>query len=152
MSKRNPKPKAEEHILIGLFYTPYLALNTQIYNGLAAAGFNDLRPAYFSVFQHIGAEGSRATAMAERAQITKQSMGYLVEMLEKQGYVEQVPDPSDGRARLVRLTERGRAVNKVAEEVLRQAEIEWAKKLGKNKMQKLRNILTSLATEIASET
>ncbi|MBN9389904.1 MAG: MarR family transcriptional regulator [Chloroflexi bacterium] len=149
MSKR-AKTKPEEKILIGLFYTPYLALNSKIYKGLEEAGFTDLRPAQFSVFQHIEPEGSRATEMAERAQITKQSMGYLVEMLEKQGYVQQVPDPTDGRARLVRLTDRGHAVNQVAEEVLQQAETEWAKKLGKNKMQKLRNMLSNLVTEINS--
>ena len=149
MSKHN-KVKLEDHILIGLFYTPYLTLNSRIYQGLAAAGYSDLRPAHFSVFQHITPGGSRATDMAERAQITKQSMGYLVEALEKQGYVEQVPDPTDGRARLVHLTERGLAVNRVAEEILQQTEADWAKKLGKNKMQKLRHLLADLAGEINS--
>jgi len=147
MSKHN-KAKPDEHILIGLFYTPYLALNAKIYEGLDEAGFTDLRPAHFSVFQHLVPKGSRATEMAERAQITKQSMGYLVEALEKQGYVEQVPDPTDGRARLVRLTERGQAVNRVAEDILGKAETEWARKLGKNKMQKLRHLLSELAGEL----
>ena len=147
MSKRN-KVKPDEHILISLFYTPYLALNAQIFQGLAEAGHSELRPAHFSVFQHLAPEGSRATDLAERAQITKQSMGYLVEALEKQGYVEQVADPTDRRARLVRLTERGKAVNRVTEEILKQAEAEWTKKLGKNKMQKLRHLLTDLTGEI----
>ena len=38
----------------------------------------------------------------ERAQITKQSMAELVLHLERLGYVERVPDPSDRRAKLVR--------------------------------------------------
>ncbi len=149
MSKRH-KAKPDDHVLTGLFYTPYLALNAQIYEGLAKAGYSDLRPAHFSVFQHLAPEGSRATDMAERAQITKQSMGYLVDALEKQGYLEQLPDPTDGRARLVRLTDRGLAVNRVAEQILQQTEADWAKKLGKNKMQKLRHLLADLTGEINS--
>lgn len=147
---KHKKTTAEDPYLAGLFYTPYLTLNSQIYKGIEAAGFTDLRPAHYSVFQHILPGGSRTTDMAERARITKQSMGYLVEGLEKQGYVEQMPDPGDGRARLVRLTERGLAVNRLAGEILQQTEAEWAKKLGKNKMQKLRHLLTDLASEINS--
>src|SRR5919205_394744 len=149
MSKNKVKP--EDHILIGLFYTPYLALNDEIYRRLSEAGYADLRPSHFSAFQHITPEGSRATEMAERAQITKQSMGYLVDILDRQGYVEQVPDPTDGRARIVRLTERGKAVNRVAEEVLQQIEVEWSRQLGKNKMHKLRDLLADLAEIINSE-
>lgn len=147
MSKRN-KAKTEDHPLTLLLNIPYLALNARIEAGLAAAGYTDLRPAHFAVFQYILPEGSRATEMAERAHITKQSIGYLVEALEKQGYVEQVPDPSDGRARLVRLTGRGQAVNRLAAEILQHTENDWAKKLGKNRMQKLRNLLTSLSDEL----
>src|SRR3954449_9872138 len=62
--------------------------------GLAQAGFDDLRPAHTAVFQHISADGSRLTELADRAQITKQSMGYLVDHLEERGYVERRPDPS----------------------------------------------------------
>src|SRR6266700_5494044 len=75
--------------------------------GLADAGFDDLRPAHTAVFQHIEAGGSRLTDLAERAQITKQSMGYLIDHLEERGYLERRPDPTDRRAALVCLTERG---------------------------------------------
>src|SRR5262252_2106884 len=75
--------------------------------GLAEAGFDDVRPAHTAVFQHIDAEGSRLTDLAERAQITKQSMGYLVDYLEERGYLERRPDPSDRRVALIFLTERG---------------------------------------------
>jgi hypothetical protein len=42
-----------------------------------------------------------------QAEITKQSAGFLVDQLESGGYVDRVPDPADGRARLVRVAERG---------------------------------------------
>src|SRR5436305_12397169 len=75
--------------------------------GLAEAGFDDIRPAHTAVFQHIEAAGSRLTDLAERAQIAKQSMGYLVDYLERRGYLERRPDPSDRRAAIVCLTDRG---------------------------------------------
>ena len=44
------------------------------------------------------------SVLAERAAITKQSMAELVAHLERHGYVERVPDPTDRRAKLVRST------------------------------------------------
>ena len=66
------------------------------------------------VLQYLDDAGTRVSVLAERAQITKQSMAELVAHLERHGYVERVPDPADGRAKLVRATDRGRAVFAVA--------------------------------------
>ena len=60
----------------------------------------------------IDAHGTRASQLAIRAHMTKQAMGELVAYLTSRGYLETIPDPSDGRARLVRPTARGwRAVD-----------------------------------------
>jgi DNA-binding MarR family transcriptional regulator len=42
------------------------------------------------------------------------SHGHLVDRLERAGYVHRVPDPTDARARLVQMAERGRQVLAVA--------------------------------------
>ena len=57
----------------------------------------------------IDPEGTRLSVLAERAQVAKQTATALVDKLERAGYVERVPDPTDGRARLVRLTARAEA-------------------------------------------
>ncbi len=54
----------------------------------------------------VDPEGTRLSVLAARAQIAKQTATALVDRLERAGYVERVPDPADGRARLVRLTPR----------------------------------------------
>ncbi|HEV2590792.1 MAG TPA: MarR family transcriptional regulator, partial [Gaiellaceae bacterium] len=90
-----------------LLRAPYQAVVERVSAGLAEAGFDDLRPAHTAVFQHIAADGSRLTDLAQSAQITKQSMGYLVDYLEQRGYLERRSDPTDRRASLVCLTERG---------------------------------------------
>jgi DNA-binding MarR family transcriptional regulator len=75
--------------------------------GLREAGFPDLRAAHAAPFMVIDPEGTRASHLAARANMTKQAMGELVAYLVQRGYLESVPDPSDGRARLVRPTARG---------------------------------------------
>ena len=117
---------------------------TGVSAGLAEAGFDDIRPAHTAVFQHIRAEGSRLSELAERAQLTKQSMGYLVDYLEEHGYLERRPDPSDRRAALVCLTERGWEETRAALRIITQIERDWARRLGKERMAELRELLTEL--------
>jgi DNA-binding MarR family transcriptional regulator len=75
---------------------------------LHAAGYHDITGAHQSVFENIDHDGTRLTTLAHRSGMTHQSMGELVHGLERGGYLERRPDPSDGRARLIHLTEAGR--------------------------------------------
>ncbi|BAW04152.1 MarR family winged helix-turn-helix transcriptional regulator [Nocardia seriolae] len=92
----------------------------------------------------LAPEGSRTTELAEQAQITKQTAGLLVDQLEKAGYVERTPDPSDGRARLVRLSRRGREMAEFSNRVAREVQAEWAAHLGPRRMRNLREALELL--------
>jgi DNA-binding MarR family transcriptional regulator len=82
--------------------------------------------------------------LAERAQVAKQTATALVDHLERSGYVERVPDPADGRARLVRLTRRGMQVIPVARAEERVIEQEWTQHLGARRMRQLREALVLL--------
>jgi len=119
--------------------------------GLAEGGFGDVRPAHTAVFQHIDAEGTRLTDLAERAQITKQSMGYLVDYLEDRGYVERRPDANDRRVALICLTDRGWDEIKAALAIISQVENEWARRLGKARMGELRETLAELRRAAAQQ-
>jgi DNA-binding MarR family transcriptional regulator len=96
------------------------------------------------IFQRIGAQGSRLTDLAEQAQVTKQTAGILVDQLQALGYVERTPDPDDGRARQIHVTERGRANIAVALAAIGQVEAEWTAHLGTRRMNQLRDALTAL--------
>ena len=52
----------------------------------------------------------RISDLAEREAISQPGMTSLVNRLEAAGQAERVPDPTDGRAALVRITEAGRAL------------------------------------------
>ena len=127
-----------------LLFIPYRALEKRVFDALAEAGFQDFTPAQARVFQRIAPGGSRLTDLAEQAQITKQSAGFLVDQLERAGYVERVPDPTDARARLVRVAERGAKAIPLAAAVVEEVEAEWTAHLGEQRMRQLRQILSRL--------
>lgn len=84
-------------------------LASEVVDALAERGIDDVRPGYVAVFLHIDRRsGTRLTELARRAGITKQGMMLAVDDLESRGYLRRVPDRVDGRAKVVRLTTRGR--------------------------------------------
>ena len=140
----------DRRMLGALLRIPFQAIVARIAAGLAARGFADLRPAQFAVFQLVDSEGTRLTDLAERAQVTKQSMGGLVDALEAGGYVERLQDPSDRRAKIVRLTHKGWAVDAAAREILRETEAEWGQALGRERILELKATLKDLIGVIES--
>ncbi len=140
-----PESGGGEELNTGLLlYIPYRALERRVFESLAAAGYADLTPAQARVFQRIGEHGSRLTELAEQAQVTKQTAGFLVDQLVRAGYVHRAPDPTDARARLVRITEKGAAAVRVGAAVIGEIEAEWTAHLGRGRMARLRDALASL--------
>ena len=134
-----------EPVNVGLLlFLPYRAMESRVFEGLAEAGFDDFTPAQARVLQRIAPDGSRLTDLAAQAGITKQSAGFLVDQLERAGYVERLPDPADGRARLVRIAERGARGVEASRQIVARVEAEWTAHLGADRMLELRAILTDL--------
>lgn len=127
-----------------LLFLPYRAMETRVMAALAEQGFDDLTLAQARVFQRIGPDGTRLGELAEQAQVTKQTAGFLVDQLERAGYVTRTLDPEDGRARRVRITNRGAQAQAAAGEVVEQVESEWEQHLGGRRMDALREALVRL--------
>jgi len=127
-----------------LLFIPYRALENRVLRAVAAAGFDDITLAQARVLQRVGPAGSRLTELADAAQVTKQTAGFLVDQLEAAGYVRRRPDPSDGRARLVEVAERGLAAAAVGAAVVAEVEAEWTAHLGAERMAALRSALLAL--------
>jgi DNA-binding MarR family transcriptional regulator len=125
-----------------LFY-PYRALESRVLAALAEAGY-EITLAQARLLQRVADGGSRLTDLAAQAQVTKQTAGELVDQLQRRGFVERVPDPADGRARLVRLAARGRAAAALAAPVVAAVEAEWTAHLGPEAMTALRSALLRL--------
>ncbi len=128
-------------MLGALLRRPLRALAERVAADLERAGFGDLRPSHLVVFQGLDAAGSRLTDLASRAQMTKQSMGALVDDLERMGYVERLPDAADGRVKIVRRTERGWAAERAARASVGAFDREWAERIGVERMDQFRRVL-----------
>jgi DNA-binding MarR family transcriptional regulator len=144
-SRRTTRSTAQPELNLGLLlFIPYRAMEREVLDALAEAGFDDVTLAQVRVFQRINSDGSRLTELAEAAQVTKQTVGFLVDQLERAGYVERTPDPYDGRARLVRVAERGAAAVRASMGIVAAIEARWAAHLGPTRTTQLREALTAL--------
>ncbi|QIK66257.1 MarR family transcriptional regulator [Nocardioides sp. HDW12B] len=128
-----------------LLFIPTRYLDQRILGAVVDAGF-PITMAQAKLLQRVGPEGTRLSTLAEAAEVTKQSAGYLVDQLEAAGYAERVPDPSDARARLVRLTAHARAAIEVARVEERRIEAEWVAHLGAEAVETMRHTLLQLRT------
>jgi DNA-binding MarR family transcriptional regulator len=116
----------------------------QLHQRLADRGYPEIRDGHGCVFRFIDPDGSRLTDLAERSGYTKQAVGEVVVDLEGLGYVERMPDPADGRAKIIRLTEQGREVVAAAMAVFAEIEREWAERVGEERMATVREVLEEL--------
>jgi DNA-binding MarR family transcriptional regulator len=113
---------------------------------LARAGFSDVRPGHNLVLAQVAAvaSGVRITDMAGRAGVTKQAITLMVDHLAAGGYVDRVADPSDRRAKLVVLTERGTAAADASRRAVEEIERRWAQRLGAERLAETKATLADL--------
>ena len=130
--------------LVVLLREAYLRLNDVVIARLAQQGHQAVRPAHAAVFQYLDDTGTTVSLLAERARMTKQAMAELVRHLETHGYVRRVPDPTDGRAKLVLPTDLGNQVIEVAQGLAPEIEQRISALLGTERTSALRTDLETL--------
>ena len=108
------------------------------------AGGPALRAAHTALLPHLNADGVRGAELAKKLGVTKQAVSQLVTELEEWGVVEQVADPQDGRAKLVRFSKKGEQALLHGLAVLGELETELSLKIGKRRMQELHTALLAL--------
>ena len=133
--------------LVVLLREAYVRLNDVVLVRLAQRGHDAVRPAHAAVFQYLDDTGTTVSLLAERARMTKQAMAELVRHLEAHGYVHRVPDPTDGRAKLVLPTDRGREVFRVAQGLVPRMHSQVARLIGATRLEELRRDLELIRRE-----
>lgn len=128
MSRRTPAERQRAITLIALLRRTSRRMVEEITERMEAAGYPDSPARHYPVFENLDPEGTRLTVLAGRAGITHQAMAQLVAELEERGIVERVADPSDGRARLVRLTDDGREIVRAALKQIATIEDKWRRR------------------------
>jgi DNA-binding MarR family transcriptional regulator len=126
-----------------LLFIPYRFMESAVLARLKQHG-HDIPLSQARVFQRIGPDGSRLGELAQAAQVSKQTLGSIVDQLERAGYVARVPDPTDARARLVVVTDRGGELVELSLPVVREIERAWQTHLGPARTRELRDTLEAL--------
>lgn len=130
--------------LVTLVRRLHHASRAQIAMELRARGYDDITPSHIYIFQTPGPDGVRPTELAQRTLMTKQAMNHLLAGLERRGYIERVAAEGDGRARVLRLTTKGRELTQVIHESAAQIEHRWEDALGTGPMHALVEALARL--------
>jgi DNA-binding MarR family transcriptional regulator len=122
---------------------------TTLFERLVAAGLEDARVPHTHVTAYIKADGSRLTELAAMARMTLPAMAELVDDLERLEMVERCPDPSDGRAKLIRLTGAGWEAMRTARAVISEIERECAELIGEGRFETTARSLDALLRALA---
>jgi len=110
-------------------------LMDDLHRHLLGSGHQDLRPTHLlNVLRFIDCDGTRPSELARRAGMTPQAMSELVSYLEQREYVRRVPDPADGRGRVVVFAERGTKAAEVATAYFTDLETRWGALVGADRL------------------
>jgi DNA-binding MarR family transcriptional regulator len=138
----SPPPRPLPALLTGV----KLAAIEKLRGRIADAGHPEIREGHGCVFGFIDLDrGSRLTDLAAEAGLTKQAVGEAVTELERLGYVQRVPDPQDGRAKIIKLTDRGLDAVIKGRRIFAEIEREWAEQIGPELMASFREAATRIA-------
>src|SRR5919205_1487505 len=116
----------------------------RIYEGVLQAGYTDLSRAHVLLFRWPVIDGLRPSELASHNQLSRQTINDLLSDLEKRGYLERTLDPTDGRARIVPLPERGWNLQQVLSDMSFATESELAKVIGEKRYDEFRSTLCEL--------
>src|SRR5436305_14936990 len=147
MSPERDNGFSRRHPMIRLLDVAFAGFVAELERRVAETSYSDIRITHGCVFGNIEPDGSRLTDLAERAHMTKQSVGEVATELEQRGYLERVPDPNDGRAKIIRLTARGQEAQAVGRRVIDEIEQEWAERFGVERIAALRDALEAVTAE-----
>jgi DNA-binding MarR family transcriptional regulator len=127
-----------------LLRMPWELVQRRMLERLHERGFDDIDAAHLVVFQYPGPHDVRPSELADRLRISKQALGYLLNHLERLGYLERKPDPHDQRGKRVVVTRRGKRAIAVIRQAVAELETTWSERLGTERFAQLRQLLLEL--------
>ncbi len=129
----------------------YRAADAALVEGLTRSGHPGVGAAQWELVARIGTAGARAADLARQLGTSKQAIAQAIQRLERLGYVERLEDPADGRARLVRLTARGRALHRRGLDASERVEERLRRALGATRLKALKHTLDELSGTLDAE-
>lgn len=115
----------------------FRAIIDEVHAELARQGHGQARPLHGFVLQAVGRNGVSATELGRRLGVSKQAAAKHVDALERLGYLERVPDSSDGRSKIIKLTDRGWDMLARSGQIFDQIRARWADSIGADRLRAL---------------
>jgi len=110
-------------------------------NSLKAAGLPGLSRTKSMIMVNIADGITRPSDLARNIGITRQAIQQTLVEMERDGLLTLVPDPTDGRAKIVRFSRRGAGIGKAAFEAMDEIESELRRRLGASAVNMLKDVL-----------
>lgn len=121
-----------------------------MFDAVEGTEFADLRFAHNQIWGNVGVDGIRLTELAHKANLSLAACSELVNDLQSLGYLERRADPTDGRAKLIHPTPRGRALLDAAGDRVAQIEAEWRARLPRGEFDRACRALDGLLADLAA--
>lgn len=117
----------------------------EIFARVQDAGHPGFARATFPLWRFEGLDGRRPSDIARTSGLSKQAVNDQLGALELLGYLERIAHPADGRARIVRLTQRGWELDRAVRVAAQQVEEAWIEEVGDPAWQDFRAVLDRIA-------
>ncbi len=149
--RTSPDTSASRHHIGQLLVHLTRLFQTELFARLVDAGLTDARISHTHVTAYIKADGSRLTDLADQARLTLPAVSEIVNDLEALGVVERRPDPTDGRAKLICLTDAGWDAIRTAQRIIRDIERDYAERIGPRRFEQAADTLEALLTNLSAD-
>jgi DNA-binding MarR family transcriptional regulator len=132
--------------VVGRVRLAYDLGKTEMLARIHAAGHKDVTTAMIALFRFAGVDGRRPSEIATTARLSKQATNDMLRELERLGYIKRYPDPTDGRARIIKLTTRGRTLDTAVWTAGKEVEQSWRQRFGDKNWATFNAVLDKLIT------
>jgi DNA-binding MarR family transcriptional regulator len=139
-----PDFSVPQEFLVDRMRDIFLATAAELSVRLKATGFYAPTATQIAVMSQIPPSGIRVVDLAKKAGVTKQAIHQMADQLVGAGVLQRVPDPRDGRAKLLRPTPYAAKAYAVSRRILTEIHSEWRLTLGDDGYVSLERSLSAL--------
>lgn len=122
----------------------WYTLERKLAVNVTESGSAGLRPVHVAILRVLEPDGARISEIARQLGITRQAVAQTVAVMVDRDIVEFAPDPTDGRAKLLRYTARGRESQRAALRAADELEATYVTRVGRQRAEQLRIELAEL--------
>jgi DNA-binding MarR family transcriptional regulator len=129
-------------LLLGGFHS----MTDEVIAELAGRGHPGVRPVHEFALRAIDTGADTASELGRRLSVSKQAAAKTIVALQRLGYVEIEPDPTDGRRKRIKVTSRGRDMMSIGSALFDDVRERWAAQIGAHQLSALETHLGQLVT------